>query len=49
MPDNFNITPNNGHYDIYINGVFYCSADTVPEAAKEIEEYESKKLCVNNA
>ena len=39
MPDNFNIIPNNGHFDVYIDGKFYCSADTMPEAAKEIEDY----------
>ena len=39
MPDNFDIIPNNGHYDIYINGEFYCTADSIPDAAKEIENY----------
>ena len=39
MPDNFDIIPNNGHFDVYINGKLYCTADTVPEAAKEIEEW----------
>lgn len=29
-----------GHYEIYINGKFYCSADTHEEAAREIELYE---------
>lgn len=43
MPDNFDIIPNNGHYDIYIDGTFYCSADTVPEAVKEIEKLEVKQ------
>lgn len=25
------------HYEVYINGEFYCSADNPIEAAKEIE------------
>lgn len=40
MPDNLNIIPNNGHYDIYIDGEFYCSASSMSEAIKEIEELE---------
>lgn len=27
-----------GHYEVYLNGKFYCSADTYGEAEKEIEE-----------
>jgi hypothetical protein len=26
-----------GHYEVYVNGEFYCSADTMTEAAKELE------------
>lgn len=26
-----------GHYEIYINGEFYCSADNIAEAETEIE------------
>jgi hypothetical protein len=54
MPDSFNITPVNGHYDVYINGIFYCSADTMPEAIREVEDYEKNKgvengnKCVKN-
>lgn len=29
-----------GHYEVYIDGSFYCSADTPEEAATEIEIYE---------
>lgn len=29
-----------GHYEVYLDGKFYCSADTPEEAAKEIETYE---------
>lgn len=28
------------HYNVYINGAFYCTADKLSEAIKEIEEYE---------
>lgn len=27
------------HYEVYANGEFICSADTVTEAAKEADEY----------
>lgn len=27
----------NDHYEVYIDGKFYCSADTVTEAVKEVE------------
>ena len=37
MPDEIKIVHNNGHYEVYIDGKFYCSADNVVEAAKEIE------------
>ena len=35
----YKITPVNGHYEIYINGNFYCTADTFSEAVREIEDY----------
>lgn len=38
----FDIINNAGHYDVYIEGVFYCSADTHPEAAEEVENYFKK-------
>lgn len=28
-----------GHYEAYINGEFYCSADTPAEAAIEVDGY----------
>lgn len=28
------------HYEVYINGQFYCSADTRAEAEQEIKEVE---------
>ena len=36
----YNIINRAGHYEVYINGDFYCSADTIIEATKEIEKYE---------
>ena len=29
------ITPVRGHWEVYINGKFYCSADTFSEAVME--------------
>lgn len=34
-----NITRKNGHYEVYVNGEFVCSADTATEAAREADEY----------
>ena len=34
----FTMTKVKEHYEVYINGEFYCSADNPIEAAKEIEE-----------
>lgn len=36
--DEFKIVAVKGHYEVYRNGKFFCSADTPMEAAKEIEE-----------
>ena len=45
----YSIVHNKDHYDVIINGEFYCSADTIPEASKDIEEYfKNKKGEVNN-
>lgn len=27
------------HYEVYVNGVFICSADTAVEAAAELDKY----------
>ena len=32
----YRIIENNGHYDVYIEGEFFCSADTMAEAVHEI-------------
>lgn len=39
---NFNIIPVREHYEIYLDGEFFCSADTDSEAAKDIEEFMNK-------
>lgn len=31
------VVPNRGHYDVYIDGDFICSADTYSEAAEDIK------------
>ena len=33
----YKIIATRGHYEVYLNGKFYCSADTYHEAEKEIE------------
>lgn len=35
-----------GHYEIYINGNFYCSVDTYTEAIREIENYEKEAVTI---
>ena len=35
----YRIVPTYGHYEVYINGAFYCSADNMREAITEIENY----------
>ena len=39
----FKIVPENGHWNLYINGEFYCSADSKVEAAKEYQNYIQEK------
>ena len=34
----YSISKKDNHYEVYINGEFYCSADTIEEAANEINE-----------
>lgn len=41
---NFNIIPKHGHVELYINGAFYCSADTFAEAIREYNEYVKRRL-----
>ena len=37
MNNQFKILPVNGHYEVYVDGNFYCSADTKAEAEHEIQ------------
>lgn len=40
MPgDEYRISLKDNHYELHINGIFYCSADSISEAANELEEY----------
>ena len=34
----YSISKKDDHYEVYINGKLYCAADTVEEAANEINE-----------
>ena len=34
----YSISKKDDHYEVYINGEFYCSTDTIEEAANEINE-----------
>ena len=36
----YRIVDSHGHYEVYIDGKFFCSADTMTEAIQEIvDEY----------
>lgn len=35
----YKIIPMCGRFEVYINGKFYCFADSVKEAVNEIEKY----------
>ena len=35
----FEIKPEKGHFEVYLDGSFFCSADTESEAETEIKEY----------
>ena len=40
----YKIIPTQGHYEVYINGHFYCSTDTWVEAVREIDNYERETV-----
>ena len=40
------IIPVQEHYELHINGEFYCSADNLTEAKREIEKYEDLTGCI---
>lgn len=35
----YRIVPVRGHFEVYINGAFYCSADNMREVETEIKNY----------
>lgn len=35
----YSVVNKQGHYEVYINGKFYCSVDNMSEANREIENY----------
>ena len=35
----YKIVPTMGHFDVYINGKFYCSADNMKEVEEELKNY----------
>lgn len=39
----YEIKRNREHFDVYIDGKFYCTADDEKEAAEEIENYMETK------
>ena len=34
---NYQIKNNHGHYELYIDGIFHCSADTISEIVTELQ------------
>lgn len=38
---NYEVKQVHGHYEIYINGDFYCSAENMTEVREEIEGIEN--------
>lgn len=40
----FNIVHRRGHVELYINGKFYCTADTFGEALREYNNYVKERL-----
>ena len=40
MPKEFEIKRDYDHYVVYINGNFYCTADSYDEAVEEVNNYE---------
>ena len=42
----YKIQPMRGHFVVYINGKFYCTADNWIEATREVEDYVTKRMVV---
>jgi uncharacterized protein YxjI len=45
IPMDYSIMSNNGHFEAYINGKFYCIADTYLMAAAKVE---TKRMEIRN-
>ena len=43
----YKIKPNYGHFVVYIDGRFFCTADNEKEAEEEIEEYAKERGLLN--
>lgn len=41
------IKPENGHYAVYLDDEFYCSADTYEEAKQEVKECMIERVRTN--
>lgn len=48
MSNDYDIVRVMEHFEIYINGKFYCSADNKREAEMEIDDYERQCMAYNN-
>lgn len=42
MTEKVEIKSVKGHYEVYLNDIFFCSADSYLEAAREYDEMENK-------
>lgn len=44
----FTIKPAREHFEVYLDGEFFCSADTESEAEREIKEHEREMKANEN-
>ena len=40
----YKIMPCHAHFEVYKQGIFICSADTLTEAENDIEKYEQNQI-----
>ena len=40
----YHIVSVKGHYEVYVNGSFLCTADTKAEAMEEISNWEEERI-----
>lgn len=45
----YKIKPTREHFEVYIDGKFYCSANNMREAVREIESYAKKGGEINES